>query len=199
PAGGGLDGGLQWVGEPGHMINTASGQIDSFMDPQYANATYDDDEDPATPEVAMPDTYKRFACVNKRIDQQVGELLKLLEDLHIDKNTLVVFTSDNGPSKESYLPKVVFVPYEADFFNSFAQFDGIKRDLYEGGIRTSTIARWPEAIPASTIIDQPNASYDWLPTFADMAGLPAPVGVDGVSLLPALTGSGKQTPSLIYS
>lgn len=199
PAGGGLDGGLQWVGKPGHMINTASGEIDSFMDPQYANVTYDDDGDPGTPEVAMPDTYKRFACVNKRIDQQVGDLLKLLEDLYIDENTLVVFTSDNGPSKESYLPKGDFVPYEADFFDSFAQFDGIKRDLYEGGIRTSTIVRWPVAIPAGTVIDHPSASYDWLPTFADMAGLPAPVGVDGVSLLPSLTDGGKQAPSLIYS
>lgn len=199
PAGGGLHGGVQWVGEAGHMINTASGQIDSFMDPQYADATYDDDSDPATPEVPWPDTYKRFACVNKRIDQQVGDLLKLLEDLHIDGNTLVVFTSDNGPSKESYLPKGEFVPYEADFFDSFAQFDGIKRDLYEGGIRTSTIVRWPEAISAGKIIDRPNASYDWLPTFTDMAGLPAPMGVDGVSLLPALTGKGKQVASLIYS
>src|SRR5690606_29413581 len=143
-------GGIQWVGKPGRMINTASGQIDSFMDPQYEDATYDDDDDPTTPEVPWPDTYKRFASVTKRIDQQVGDLLKLLEDLHIHKNTLVVFTSDNGPSKESYLPKEEFVSYEADFFDSFAQFDGIKRDLYEGGIRTSTIAWWPGAIPKGT-------------------------------------------------
>lgn len=199
PAGGGQRGGMQWVGKPGHMINTASGEIDSFMDPQYADATYDDDGNPATPEVPWPDTYKRFACVNKRIDQQVGDLLQLLEDLHIDENTLVVFTSDNGPSQESYLPKEEFVTYEADFFDSFAQFDGIKRDLYEGGVRTSTIARWPGTIPAGKIIDLPSASYDWLPTFVDMADLSAPVGVDGVSLLPTLTGRDKQTQPLIYS
>jgi len=199
PAGGGLRGGMQWVGKPGHMINTASGEIDSFMDPQYADATYDDDGNPATPEVPWPDTYKRFACVNKRIDQQVGDLLQLLEDLHIGENTLVVFTSDNGPSQESYLPKEEFVTYEADFFDSFAQFDGIKRDLYEGGVRTSTIARWPGTIPAGKIIDLPSASYDWLPTFVDMADLSAPVGVDGVSLVPTLTGRGKQAQPLIYS
>jgi arylsulfatase A-like enzyme len=172
PKGGGLNGGLQWLGQPGKMINTASGTIDSYVYPQYARATYDHDNDPATPEIAWPDTYKRFASVNKRIDEQVGDLLQLLKDLKIDRNTLVVFTSDNGPSQESYLPQETYVRYEADFFNSFALFDGIKRDLYEGGLRTSTIAWWPGGIDAGTVVETPNASYDWLPTFADIACIP---------------------------
>src|SRR5690606_24486777 len=158
-----------------------------------------EDGAPPAAEVPGPDTSERVACVNERIDHPVGGVLNLLGALHIDENTLVVFTSDIGPSKESYLPKEEFVSYEADFFDSFAQFDGIKRDLYEGGIRTSTIAWWPGAIPKGTAVDSPNASYDWFPTFLDAAGLPAPVGVDGVSLLPALTKTGKQKPSLIYS
>src|SRR5690606_9965625 len=131
PDGQGLYGGLQWLGTPGRMINTASGEIDSYLDPQYADATYDHDQDPSTPEIAWPETYKRFAGVIKRIDQQVGDLLQLLRDLDMDENTLVVFTSDNGPSQESYLPKEHFMPYEADFFDSFGKFEGIKRDLYE--------------------------------------------------------------------
>ncbi|MCH5598237.1 sulfatase-like hydrolase/transferase [Niabella ginsengisoli] len=131
PTGGGLKGGVQWSGKPGNMINTASGTIDSYMYPEYQNATYDHDKDAATPEKPWPDTYKRYASVTHRIDDQVGDLLQLLKDLHIDDNTLVVFTSDNGPSKESYLPKE-YVSYEADFFNTFGPFDGIKRDLYEG-------------------------------------------------------------------
>src|SRR5690606_37345320 len=161
--------------QPGKIINTASGTIDSYVYPQYARATYDHDNDPATPEIAWPDTYKRFASVNKRIDEQVGDLLQLLKDLKIDRNTLVVFTSDNGPSQESYMPQETYVRYEADFFNSFALFDGIKRDLYEGGLRTSTIVWWPGRITAGTVVETPNASYDWLPTFADVAGVPAPL------------------------
>jgi arylsulfatase A-like enzyme len=197
PAGGGLKGGLQWLGQPGKMINTASGKIDSYMHPDYANATYDDDKNPSTPEVAWPDTYKRYACVNRRIDDQVGDILQLLKDLKIDKNTIVVFTSDNGPSKESYLPKT-FAQYHPTFFNNFGPFDGIKRDVLEGGVRVSTLAHWPGTIKPNTVVKTPSISYDWMPTLAEAAGMPAPVRSDGTSLIPSLTGKGKQTPSNIY-
>jgi arylsulfatase A-like enzyme len=197
PAGGGLNGGMKWLGKKGKMINTASGTPDSYVYPAYANATYDDDQNPNTPEVAWPDTYKRFASVNHRIDDQIGDLIQLLKDLKIDENTLVVFTSDNGPSKESYLPKP-FVDYEADFFNSFGPFDGIKRDVLEGGEREPTIVWWPGKIKPNTVVKTPNISYDWMPTFAEVAGFNAPVRSDGVSLIPSLTGRGKQTPSNIY-
>ncbi|WP_346238405.1 sulfatase-like hydrolase/transferase [Niabella insulamsoli] len=198
PEGGGLNGGLQWLGKSGHMINTASGDIDSYVYPEYKNATYDHDKNPATAEIAWPDTYKRYASVTHRIDDQVGDLLQLLKDLKIDQNTLVVFSSDNGPSQESYLPKE-YVSYEADFFNNFGPFDGIKRDCYDGGLRTATIARWPGTIPPGTIVTSPSISYDWLPTFVNAAGSAAPVRCDGVSLLPALTGKGKQEKSLVYA
>ncbi|GAB3665054.1 arylsulfatase [Echinicola sediminis] len=197
PAGGGINGGLQWWGTPGKMINTASGEVDSFVYPEFADATYDDDKDPSTAEVAWPDTYKRYATVNRRIDDQVGDLLKLLDDLDIDENTLVVFTSDNGPSEESYLPKE-YARYTPEFFNNYAQFDGIKRDVYEGGLRTATIAYWPETIRENTVVDEPSISYDWMPTFAEAAGIAAPVRSDGVSLLPSLTGRGKQLESQVY-
>lgn len=197
PAAGGLKGGVQWLGQSGKMINTASGEPDSYMYPQYANATYDHDKDLATSEVPWPETYKRYASVIHRIDDQVGDILKLLQDLAIEKNTLVIFTSDNGPSKESYLPES-YVAYEADFFNSFGPFDGIKRDCLEGGLRTPTIAWWPGTISAHTKINTPSISYDWMPTFTELAGFPAPVRSDGVSLLPSLTGKGKQPSSNIY-
>ena len=105
PDGGGLHGGLQWLGTPGHMINTASGTIDSWMYPEYQNATYDDDHNPATPEVPWPDVYKRYATDVRRIgmDAVKPDLKQLLQDLKIDNDTLVIFTSDNGPSIESYL------------------------------------------------------------------------------------------------
>ena len=194
PAGRGLKGGLQWLGEPGHMINTASGKIDSWIHPDYANATYDHDKNAATPEVAWPNVYKRYATDVRRIDDAVGDLMQLLKDLKIDDNTLVVFTSDNGPSIESYLPE----NYAPDFFNSFGPFDGIKRDVWEGGVRVPTIATWPAHIPKGSIVQTPSAVYDWLPTFTDAAGLPAPARTDGVSLLPSLTKSGKQRKSLVY-
>ncbi|SMP05357.1 Arylsulfatase A [Algoriphagus winogradskyi] len=197
PAGGGLNGGMKWLGTPGHMINTASGEVDSFTYPEFANATYDHDKDPNTAEVAWPTTYQRYATVSKRIDDQVGDLLQLLNDLEIAENTLVIFTSDNGPSEESYLPKE-YANYTPEFFNNFAHFDGIKRDVYEGGLRTATIAYWPSQIKAGTVVTSPSISYDWMATFADASGAFAPIRTDGVSLLPSLIGKGKQAPSEIY-
>lgn len=197
PAGGGLKGGIQYTGKTGQMLNTATGKPDSWTHPDYANATYDDDNNTATPEVPWPDMYKRYATSVRRIDDAIGDLSKLLTDLKIDDNTLIIFTSDNGPSIESYLP-APSDDYAANFFNSFGPFDGIKRDVLEGGERMPAIARWPNHIPANSKINTPNISYDWLPTFTAAAGLPAPACVDGVSLLPVLTGKGKQQENLIY-
>ncbi|WP_345233797.1 sulfatase-like hydrolase/transferase [Olivibacter ginsenosidimutans] len=198
PKGGGLNGGLQWIGEPGHMINTASGTPDSWTHPDYAQAVYDDDHDPATPGVAWPRVYQRYATAVRRVDSGVGDIMTLLKDLQLDSNTLIVFTSDNGPSIESYLPKN-YAPNHPTFFNSFGPFDGIKRDSWEGGVRMPSIIRWPEQIAQGKVVTMPSTLYDWLPTFTEAAGLPAPARVDGVSLLPVLTGKGKQQESLVYS
>lgn len=189
PGGGGLRGGLQWLGTPGHMINTASGQVDSWVHPDYRDATYDDDRNPATPEIPWPNVYRRYATAVRRLDDAVDDLQQLLRDLRLERSTLVVFTSDNGPSIESYLPHE---PLRADFFNSFGPFDGIKRDCWEGGVRVPTLACWPGHIRAGRIVNRPSISYDWLRTFAQVAGVPAPARADGVSLLPELTGHGPQ-------
>ncbi|MDB5296261.1 MAG: sulfatase [Phycisphaerales bacterium] len=195
PAGGGLVGGLQWAGKPGGMINTAGGTVDGWYHPDYAAATYDDDGNPATPEVPWPDVYKRYATSVRRIDDAIGDLLHLLKDLKIDDNTLVVFTSDNGPSIESYLKDQ---PYRPTFFGSYGPFDGIKRDCWEGGLRVPTVARWPAAIPTGRVSKVPSSFPDWMPTLAALAGVPAPARSDGVSLLPALTGSGSQAEPRVY-
>ena len=184
PAGGGLHGGMQWLGTPGHMINTASGTPDSWVHPDYANATVMRDGKP-TP---WPDVYQRQATSIRRIDDAVGDLLQLLKDLDIDQNTIVVFTSDNGPEAMSMLPnEKKFTP---QFFASFGPFDGIKRDSWEGGLRVPAIARWPGHIRAGSEDAAPSALWDWLPTFAELAGLPPPANADGISLLPGLTGIG---------
>jgi len=195
PTGGGLDGGVQWTGEPHAMINTVSGKMDAWTHPDLATATWDHDRDPATPELPWPDDEKRYANSVRRIDDSVGDILKLLKDLKIDDNTLVVFTSDNGPSDENYPRK----PRATEFFQSFGPFDGIKRDTWEGGIRVPTLARWPAAIPAGSTDSQASGQWDWLATFAELAGLPAPAASDGVSLVPTLSGRGSRPPGLVYA
>lgn len=197
PKGKGLNGGLQWTGKSGQMINTASGVPDSYVYAQYADATYDDDNNPATAEVPWPDTYKRYATANRRIDDGVGDILQLLKDLKIDENTLVVFSSDNGASIESYLP-APFVGFKPTFFASNATFEGIKRDVLEGGVRMPVLVNWPKHIAAGKVITTPSMLSDWMATFSEMAGIPAPARTDGVSLLPSLTGKGKQKESLVY-
>ncbi len=200
PEGGGIHGGMQLVGTPGHYINTASGEIDSYINSDYVNATYDNDNNPATPEIPWPDTYKRYAMANRRIDDGVGDLVQLLKDLHIDSNTMIVYTSDNGPSVETYLGKKQEEEekYLPTFFGSYGPFDGIKRDNWEGGVRVPTIAVWPGHIPSGKVVKSPSISYDWAPTFINAAGQPAPERMDGVSLIPSLTGIGNQRSSLIY-
>jgi arylsulfatase A-like enzyme len=191
PAGGGIKGGLQWLGTPGHMINTADGKPDSYVYPDYAAATWDDGTNSRAP---WPDIYKRYATSVRRIDDCVGDLLQLLADLRIDSNTFIVFTSDNGPSIESYVPGE---PVKPTFFHSFGPFDGIKRDCWEAGVRMPTLARWPGHIPAGSVNNLPSGFWDWMPTFAALAGVTGPARSDGVSLLPSLTGtSGQRTPAV---
>ncbi len=200
PKGAGLNGGIQWLGEPGHWLNTATGEVDGWTHPDYANATWDNDKNPSTPEVPWPKVYQRYATSVRRIDTAIGDIIQLLKDLKIDDKTLIVFSSDNGPSCESYLPGKKFKPsnYSPEFFRSFAQFDGIKRDCLEGGVRMPVLARWPGYVKPGTVIGTPSMLYDWLPTFSEIAGKPAPAVTDGVSLLPVLTGKGKQRPSTVY-
>lgn len=197
PAGSGSTGGLQWLGQTGHMINTASGKPDTYIYPEYDTATYDHDGLASTPDQPWPDTYKRYATAIRRIDDGIGDIIQLLKDLGIYDNTLIVFSSDNGPSIESYLPDS-YVANSPAFFGGYGPFDGIKRDCWEGGLRMPVLATWPRMIQAGTTVEEPGMLSDWLATFADAAGLPIPARTDGVSLLPALTGKGKQQKSLVY-
>lgn len=196
PSGGGLKGGVQWTGEAGRMLNTADGQIDSYLHPDYAEATWDHDRDPQTAEVPWPEVQKRYSTGVRRIDDAVGDLLQLLADLEIDGETLVVFTTDNGPSKESYLKE----NYDPTFFGSYGPFDGIKRDLWEGGIRVGAMVRWPGGIPAGRVTEFASSFWDWMPTFAALAGIGAPARSDGVSLAPLLAGrTDEQAQPILYS
>jgi len=193
PAGRGLTGGLQWQGTAGAMINTAGGTVDSYIHPDYATQTYDSDKNSSTAEVAWPNVMKRYATTVRRLDDCVGDLIQTLKDLGIDNNTLIVFTTDNGVSDESYL-STAMQPY---FFNSFGPFDGIKRDCWEGGARVGALVRWPAGIPGNRVSNLPSQFQDWMPTFAELAGVPAPARADGVSLVPTLENfSGQKTPQV---
>jgi arylsulfatase A-like enzyme len=130
-----------------------------------------------------PDNEKKFAAMITRMDGDVGKLLDLLKELKVDDNTLVVFTSDNGPTKEGH---------SAEFFDSNGPLRGIKRDVYEGGIRVPFIARWPGHVPAGKTSDLRTAFCDWLPTSAELLGASAPAKTDGISILPALLGKPGQ-------
>ena len=194
PAGGGLHGGMQWTGQTGAMINTAAGTINAYLHPDYTNATWDADHNPATPEVAWPNAEKRHATMMRRLDDAVGDVLQLLKDLQIDDNTLVVFTSDNGPHNEGSK----YGTQNPTFFESFGPMDGIKRDSWEGGMREPALVRWPGHIAAHGQTFALSQFQDWLPTFAELAGVPAPARTDGVSLVPTLTGTGTQRPGTVY-
>lgn len=125
-----------------------------------------------------------YAAMVTRLDLYVGQLLKVLKEKGLDQNTLVIFSSDNGPHHEG--------GGDPAFFNSNSGFRGFKRDLYEGGIREPMIARWPGTLKAGTQNDFIGAFWDLLPTFAELAGAKPPTGIDGLSFLPALTGKGTQ-------
>jgi len=127
-----------------------------------------------------PDAKKGTAAMITRMDRDVGRLMALLKELGIDGNTLVLFTSDNGPHQEG--------GNDPEWFKSSGPLRGIKRDLYEGGIRVPFIAHWPGTVAPGSISDHISAFWDFLPTAMDIAGLDTPEGLDGLSYLPTLTG-----------
>lgn len=182
PDGKGLNGGVQWIGQPGEMINTATGTIDSYRHPDYTGKNWADVEE-------------RFATMVRRIDNCVGDLLQTLRDLGIADNTMVVFTSDNGPHHESYINNF---DYEASSFQSYGPFDGTKRDTWEGGIRMPTVAWWPGHIPAGSVHKKATQFHDWMPTFAQLAGVAAPARTDGVSMANSLQGKKDTGESTVY-
>jgi arylsulfatase len=122
-----------------------------------------------------------YAAMISRLDKDVGRIMKLLEGLDVDDNTLVMFSSDNGTT---HLEKEV----DYEFFKSVHPLRGLKGSLYEGGIRVPMIARWPGKIKPSTTTDHISAFWDVLPTIAEVTGAEPPEGIDGISFVPTLLG-----------
>ena len=133
-----------------------------------------------------------FAGMISRMDRDVGRLLAKLKEVGLDQNTLVIFTSDNGAHREGGADPV--------FFRGSGSLRGVKRDLYEGGIRVPFIARWPGQIAAGTTSDHVSASWDVLPTCAQLSGASVPKKIDGLSMAPTLLGrpDGQEEHEFLY-
>jgi arylsulfatase A len=140
------------------------------------------EKNPHYTHVSEPKT--SYAGLMTRIDDTVGSVVKKLRDKEMFENTLILFTSDNGSHTEG--------GYHPDMLKSNGVLRGVKRDLYEGGIRVPMIAHWPAKIKAGRESSHPSALWDFLPTACEVAGVPAPKNIQGVSFLPTLTGGGEQ-------
>ena len=127
---------------------------------------------------------KGQAAMITRMDGYVGKVIELLKDWGIADNTLIMFTSDNGPHYEG--------GHKPAFFDSNGPLCGHKRDLYEGGTRVPLIAQWPGKIKAGSVSDHQCAHWDLMPTLCELAGIDTPKHTDGISYVPTLTGADKQ-------
>jgi len=137
-----------------------------------------------------PDAQKGHAAMISRLDSDVGRIMEELKNLGLDEKTLVIFTSDNGPHREGGA--------DPEFNNSSGPLRGIKRDLYEGGIRVPMIARLPGRIAAGQVSDHAGAFWDMLPTMVELAGGRIPEGIDGISMVPSLTGGEQPEHQYLY-
>ena len=142
--------------------------------PAYKNGGYGSQEH----------THAAFAAMVSLLDRQVGELCACLDSLGLTDNTIVIFTSDNGPHRAGGA--------DPGFFNSNGAFRGFKRDLYEGGIRVPFLICWPGVVEAGSRTDHISAFWDFLPTMAELLEDNTAIATDGISYLPTLTGQGRQ-------
>ena len=139
---------------------------------------------------SQSESHAAFAAMITELDDNVGELLARLKELGLEKNTIVIFASDNGPHLEGGA--------DPDYFDSNGKLRGYKRDLYEGGIRTPMLVRWPGKVRAGSVNDNISAFWDILPTFAEITGAENPAGIDGISILPQLLGLKQKAHEYLY-
>ncbi len=137
-----------------------------------------------------PQTEKNFAAMVTRLDADIGRILEQLKASGLDRDTVIIITSDNGPHREG--------GHDPGYFDSSGPLRGIKRDLYEGGIRVPFIVRWPGRVAAGRVSERVVAFWDFLPTAAELAGMKPPPGIDGISCLPELLGKPQRDHEFLY-
>lgn len=127
-----------------------------------------------------------YAAMITHMDRDIGLIMERIKKLGLDDNTLIIFTSDNGPTFNRLGGS------DSEFFESNKPFTGLKGDVLEGGIRVPMVARWPGKIKAGSVSDHVAAFWDVMPTLAELAGTKAPAKTDGISFLPTLLGKSNQ-------
>ncbi|HRE84041.1 MAG TPA: arylsulfatase [Opitutaceae bacterium] len=135
---------------------------------------------------AWPENLKTLAAMITRLDRDVGRIVALLKELKLDETTLLIFASDNGAA------------WRDELFNHSGALRGYKRDMYEGGIRTPLITRWPGRIAAGATNSQVWAFWDFLPTMGELIGVKPPEGLDGISVLPSILEGRKVNHPPLY-
>ncbi len=167
-----------------------------YPEQPFSNPKADAKPTGATPESpslgyrSQPTPHAAFAAMITRMDRDIGRLMASLKQRGLEQRTLVLFISDNGPHQEGGGDPV--------FFKSNGGLRGIKRDLYEGGIRVPMIARWTGTIPAGRVSDHVWAHWDIFPTLAEIVGTKTPSGIDGLSMARALRGEAQSTHDFFY-
>ena len=139
---------------------------------------------------SQEETHAAFAAMINLLDDQVGEIMTKVEDLGIAENTIIIFTSDNGPHTEGGA--------DPEYFDSNGPLKGTKRDLYEGGIRVPMIASWPGKISPNTRSDHISAFWDIFPTLSEIVDVAIPKDLDGISFLPILLGENTKQKTHEY-
>jgi len=159
---------------------------------EYAGLWDDPPYDGKKGYLAHPAPRAAYAAMVTRMDRDVGRLLDLLAELGLDDDTLVLFTSDNGPTYDRIGGS------DSDFFASAGGLRGLKGSVYEGGLRVPLVARWPGRIPRGTTSTRAAAFWDLAPTLLEVADAPAAPAMDGHSFLPTLLGHAQPAPEPLY-
>jgi arylsulfatase A-like enzyme len=134
-----------------------------------------------------------YAAMISRVDRYIGNVLNLVKELGLEKNTIVVFTSDNGTTH-------LKLEVDCDFFESVKPLRGLKGSLYEGGVRVPLIVKWPGKVKAGSTSDFRTGFEDWMPTLLDLinAKTKAPKTIDGISIAPTLLGEAQPPRAFLY-
>ena len=139
----------------------------------------------------IPDQEKGFARMIDYIDKDVGRILSVLNELNIENNTIVMFSSDNGPHQEG--------GHQMEFFNSNGPLRGMKRDLYEGGLRVPFLVRWPGKVAAKKVSHLISGFQDIFPTILELAQIESKHKIDGISMAPTLLDkNGQKQHNYLY-
>ncbi|HLR25865.1 MAG TPA: arylsulfatase [Fodinibius sp.] len=167
---------------PHASLTVPQSAMEPYLD-EEGNSIFEEKPFPGSGYTKQSKPRATYAAMVTLLDDYTGQVIQKLRERGIAKNTLVIFTSDHGPHEEG--------GNNPAFFNSNGPFRGIKRDLYEGGIRVPMIAWWPGEIEAGTTSGHISAFQDMMPTFADLSGA-EPSQTDGISMAPTLTGEKEQ-------